>query len=147
MDKIFKDEYEIAERVIAVMGIPGEFLNQEDIVSPEYKIKAEKYILKKIKEIVDELKDFEKESVRMAYIYYLIYLISPSMPVRLPQRMENISTKTLLQSIDWKEFGEEMLKRCDDLLDELLEDHDIELPIGNTFVELSDQVPYPNSLV
>ncbi len=147
MDKIFKDEYEIAERVIAVMGIPGEFLNQEDIVSPEYKIKAEKYILKKIKEIVDELKDFEKESVRIAYIYYLIYLISPSMPVRLPQRMENISTKTLLQSIDWKEFGEEMLKRCDDLLDELLEDHDIELPIGNTFVELSDQVPYPNSLV
>lgn len=147
MEEIFKDEYEIAERVIAVFGIPGEFLNQEDIVSPEYKIKAKNYVFKKLKEIKDEIKDYEYENVKMAYIYYLVYLISPSMPVRLPQRMENISTKTLLQSIDWKEFGEEMLNRCNDLLDQLLEDHDIELIIGNTFVELSDQAPYPNSLM
>jgi hypothetical protein len=30
--------------------------------------------------------------------------------------------------------------------DELLEDHGEEITLGNTFVELSDSVPYPNEL-
>lgn len=147
MDKIFEDDEELADRVISVIGIPKELLNPEDIVSPEYKIKAEKYIMRKLKAILDEIQDYEVESVKMAGVYYVTYLIAPSMPVRLPQRMENISTKTLLQTIDWLAFADEMLNRCDDLLNDLLLDHDIELTYGTTLIDLSDAAPYPNDLV
>ena len=146
-ENFFKDEYEIANRVVSVIGIPKELLNPEDIVSPEYKIKTKKYILKKLKNIISDIKDYEKENIRMAYVYYLVYLIAPTMPVRLPQRMENISTKTQFQTIDWNEFANEMYNRCEDLLNDLLEEHGEELVIGNTMVDLSDSVPYPNELV
>lgn len=145
-ENIFKDDYELVERVTAVIGIPKELLNPENVVSPEYKIKAKNYIKRRLANIIDDIQSFEKETIRMAYIYYIVYLISPTMPVRLPQRMENISTKTLLQTIDWNSFADEMLNRCDGLLDELLEDHGEEITLGNTFVELSDSVPYPNEL-
>lgn len=145
-ENIFKDDYELVERVTAVIGIPKELLNPENVVSPEYKIKAKNYIKRRLANIIDDIQSFEKETIRMAYIYYIVYLISPTMPVRLPQRMENISTKTLLQTIDWNSFADEMLNRCDELLNELLEDHGEEITLGNTFVELSDSVPYPNEL-
>ena len=123
-------------------------LSSEDIVSPEFKIKAKKYINRKLESIINEITEkYEKESVKMAYIYYIVYLIAPTMPLRVPQRMENISTKTILQTIDWNEFANEMLNRCDDLLEDLLEDHGVETVLGSTFVELSDAVPYPNDLV
>lgn len=146
MEVIFENDYDIAERVISVIGIPKELLNPEDIVSPEYKIKAEKYIKRKLSNILNDIQEFEKLDIKMAYIYYLVYLIAPSMPVRLPQRMENISTKTLLQTIDWNSFAEEMLNRCDELLDNLLEDYGEELLVGNTMIDLSNSVPYPNEL-
>ena len=148
MEKIFDDEYDIYERVKSVFGLPEELLSSEDIVSPEFKIKAKKYINRKLESIINEIAEkYEKESVKMAYIYYIVYLIAPTMPLRVPQRMENISTKTILQTIDWNEFANEMLNRCDDLLEDLLEDHGVETVLGSTFVELSDAVPYPNDLV
>lgn len=143
----FKDDYELVQRVKTIIGIPEEMLKDTDIISPQYIGRAEKYIGSKIKDITEELKDYEKEDLKIAFAYYVAYLMSPSMPMRLPQRMENISTKTLLQTIDWEEFGQKMLSICDEVLDGILEEHGIEKALGNTFVDLSDAVPYPNELV
>ena len=41
---IFDDDYEIARRVKSVFGIPNVLLEDEDIISPEYKIRAESYL-------------------------------------------------------------------------------------------------------
>lgn len=135
----------IAERVKAVIGVPEVFLEDEVITSPVYKDKAIIYINKQLKEIADiEIDDNTQLLIDMAGIYYICHLLCISMQVRLPNRMENISTKTLLQQIDWYKFAEEMLGRAEDILDEILEDNGIEI-LGSTIVALSDETTYPNS--
>lgn len=142
------DDDILVNRVKIVMGVPSEFLDSDSVISPEIKKKAEKYIGKRLEGIKEEIKEeYDKVNVEIAYVYYIAYLISPTMPIRLPQRMENISTKTLLQTIDWDAFGNEMLKRCDDTLDNLLEEFGAEATYGTTLVGLSDTAPYPNELV
>lgn len=143
----FKDDYEIVLRVKSVIGIPEEMIKNEDIISPPNKIKTEKYINDKIKNISSELKDYDINNLKIAYIYHIAYLMSFSMPARLPQRMENISTKTQLQPIDWYKFGQEMLKLCDEMIDSVLEDHGESTTYGTTMIDLSDAVAYPNELV
>ena len=144
--KIIDNEEEIYERVQSVLGIPSVLLDSKDVVSPEYKLKAENYIKKSLFNIYEQIDDKDKSFVEIAYIYYLTYLISKTMPIRLPKTMKNISTETTLQTIDWKQFGEEMLANCDEMLSQLLEDYGEEVTIGYTMVDLSDQSTYPNEL-
>lgn len=142
-----KDE-DISKRVKAIIGIPDVFLDDAIIVSPDFKGKAELYVNKQLKELEGlEPSDSTQELIDMSIIYYICYLLCITMPVRLPVRMENISTKTLLQNIDWNKVGEEMLSRADDLLEQILEDEGIELELGSTFIGLSDETSYPNSML
>lgn len=140
------DEEEIVARVQTVFGIPKVMFDGEDIVSPVFVSKAKKYVEKRLNEI-EEIEDADQEMVKIAFIYYLCYLIAPTMYTRLPQKMENISTKTTMFNIDWYKFAEEMLKNCEDILEDLLEEYGIELVYGTTAVDLSDEAPYPNELV
>lgn len=144
--KIIDNEEEIYGRVQSVLGIPSVLLDSKDVVSPEYKLKAENYIKKSLFNIYEQIDDKDKSFVEIAYIYYLTYLISKTMPIRLPKTMKNVSTETTLQTIDWKQFGEEMLANCDEMLSQLLEDYGEEVTIGYTMVDLSDQSTYPNEL-
>lgn len=140
------DEEEIITRVQTVFGIPKVMFDGEDIVSPVFVSKAKKYVEKRLNEI-EEIEEADQEMVKIAFIYYLCYLIAPTMYTRLPQKMENISTKTTMFNIDWYKFAEEMLKNCEDILEDLLEEYGIELVYGTTAVDLSDEAPYPNELV
>ena len=140
------DEEEIITRVQTVFGIPKVMFDGEDIVSPVFVSKAKKYVEKRLNEI-EEIEEADQEMVKIAFIYYLCYLIAPNMYTRLPQKMENISTKTTMFNIDWYKFAEEMLKNCEDIIEDLLEEYGIELVYGTTAVDLSDEAPYPNELV
>lgn len=140
-------EYEeIITRTQTVFGIPKVMFDSNDIVSPVFVSKAKKYVEKRLNEI-EEIEEADQEMVKIAFIYYLCYLIAPTMYTRLPQKMENISTKTTMFNIDWYKFAEEMLKNCEDILEDLLEEYGIELVYGTTAVDLSDEAPYPNELV
>ena len=146
--KFSLSDEDICSRVKAIMGVPDVFLEDEVITSPAYKDKAELYINKSLKELLElediELTDDLQALIDMAGTYYICYSLCVSMPLRIPNRMENISTKTLLQQIDWYKFAEEMLKRADEILDDILEENDIEFQ-GGTIVALSDETTYPNS--
>lgn len=147
-EKSFKfslSDEDICSRVKAIMGVPDVFLEDEVITSPAYKEKAEIYLNKQLKQISEiEVDDDTQSLIDMAGSYYICYLLCVSMPLRLPNRMENISTKTLLQQIDWYKFAEEMLGRADEIIDDILEENGIEL-LGNTFIALSDETTYPNA--
>lgn len=148
MFKISLENVELAKRVKTIIGIPEPFLNDETIISPEFKNKSEIYINNFLKEIKDIVIENETQNlINMSAIYYIAYLLCVSMPIRLPSRMENISTKTLLQTIDWYKFSDEMLGRCDDLLNKILEDEGIEISYGSTIIALSDETTYPNTTI
>ena len=84
--------------------------------------------------------------MNIAYVYYICYLLCTGMYARLPKQMENISTKTILLSIDWDSKAAELLNKCDEIIDEILEELDgEEINYGNTFAVLSDESEYPNT--
>lgn len=148
MFSISLEDKDISARVKSVIGIPDVFLNDDTITSPDFKDRAEIYINSQLSKIQNiSIKGTEQDLIDMSAIYYISYLLCISMPIRLPQRMENISTKTLLQNIDWYKFGEEMLGRCDDLLNKILEDNDIVIQSGTTMIALSDEMSYPNTSI
>ena len=78
------------------------------------------------------------ELLDIAYLYYICYLLCTGMYARLPKQMENVSTKTILQNIDWDSKALEMLNKCDEILDEILAELDDSFQYGNTFAVLSD---------
>lgn len=155
MFNISLKDSDLSSRVKSVIGIPDAFLNDSVITSPDFKYKAEIYINSQLNELNEIYEEEEKEVseevqrlIDMSAIYYIAYLLCVSMPVRLPNRMENISTKTLLQTIDWYKFAEEMLGRCDDLLSKILEDEEVDSStLGNTVIALSDETTYPNEMM
>lgn len=85
--------------------------------------------------------------LKIAYIYYVCYLLCLGMYSRLPKQMENVNTKTILLSINWNQMAEDMLKKCDELIDEAIEELGEEVDDGNTFAVLSDASEYPNTLI
>lgn len=85
--------------------------------------------------------------LKIAYIYYVCYLLCLGMYSRLPKQMENVNTKTILLSINWNQMAEDMLKKCDELIDEAIEELGEEVDDGNTFAVLSDSSEYPNTLI
>lgn len=152
MFKITLDNATISNRVKSVIGVPDAFLSDSTITSPDFKVQAETYINDQLSEIVDNYPEETKpeqlqSKINVSAIYYICSQLAISMPVRLPIRMENISTKTLLQTIDWFKFSEEMLGRCNSILDDILEDEGVESVLGNTFIALSDETTYPNASI
>lgn len=147
IDFIDKDEIEdLGIRVRAIIGVPEEILTDEIISSPTFLIKAGKFVNKRIKDIEDS-KELDLDLINIAYIYYVCYLLCPGMYGRLPKQMENVSTKTILQSINWDEKALEMLEQANSTLDEVLSELEEEIEYGNTFAVLTAASEYPNTTI
>lgn len=148
MTRKFTDIFSVKElgtRIRAIMGVPEEILDDVVINSPTFKIKASTYINKKISDYTEEQLSPSFELLNIAYLYYICYLLCTGMYARLPKQMENVSTKTILQAIDWDSKALEMLNKCDEILDEILSELDDNFQYGNTFAVLTDASEYPNT--
>lgn len=135
------DELEV--RVRAIMGVPELILLDEVITSPDFLKRAEKYINKSIKDY-DQL---DESLIQIATIYYICYLLCPGMYARLPKQMENVSTKTVLQNIDWDKMALEMLGKCNDVLEEAILEVDGDIDYSVSFAVLTDSSEYPNTTI
>lgn len=134
---------ELPVRVRAILGVPEEILTDEIISSPIFALKASKYINKKIQ----EYEEVDEDLLDIAYIYYVCYLLCTGMYARLPKQMENISTKTILQTIKWDERALDMLNTCDETIDMAISEIVEDLETGNTFAVLTSSSEYPNTTI
>jgi hypothetical protein len=135
----------LSENVRAILGVPEEILTDEIISSPIFAAKAEKYINKKVKDY--EESELDMNLLNVSYSYYVSYLLCVGMDARLPKQMENLSTKTILQSINWIQKAEEMLAKCNEIIDDVIEAIDGEVETGSTFAVLTGTSEYPNTLI
>jgi hypothetical protein len=134
---------QLGQRVRAILGVPEEFLTDDIISSPIFITKADKYINKKI----SEYESLDKNLLNIAYVYYIAYLLCLGMYARLPKQMENLSTKTILQSIDWDSKALELLDQCNEIIDDAIEELGEDVETGNTFAVLTDESEYPNTTI
>lgn len=132
---------DLGQRVRAVLGVPEEILTDDIISSPTFILKANKYINKNI----EEYEKLDESLITIAYVYYICYLLCTGMYARLPKQMENVSTKTILQSINWDNKALEMLDICNQTLDEAIEEAGGDLSYGNSFAVLTESSEYPNT--
>lgn len=132
------DELEV--RVRAIMGVPELILLDDTISSPVFLKRAEYYINKNIK----DYEELDTSLIEIATIYYICYLLCPGMYARLPKQMENTSTKTILQTIDWDNMAIEMLNKCNEILDEAIAQVDEDIDYSVSFATLTDSSEYPN---
>lgn len=132
---------ELGIRVRAIMGVPELVLLDEIISSPVFITKAEKYINKNI----EEYEELDKRLIEIATIYYICYLLCPGMYARLPKQMENVSTKTVLQSIDWDKMAIDMLGKCNEILEEAISEVTDDIDYSVSFAVLTDSSEYPNT--
>lgn len=143
-----KTPEELGNQVRAILGVPQEFLTDEVISSPVFLKQAETYINKKISEYTIKQGSTPEELLKIGYIYYVCYLLCLGMYARLPKQMDNINTKTILLSIDWNQMALDMLDRCDEIVDNALEDfQDEDINYGNTYAVLTDESEYPNTTI
>ena len=134
----------IAKRVRAILGVPDAILTDEIISSSIFKEQAENYINKNIKQYLELIDEKNTELLEISSMYYISYLLCVGMDSRLPKQMENLSTKTVLNSINWDEKALEMLSKADEILDDFLEDYTDDNGY-DTFAELSDEMEYPET--
>lgn len=143
-----KTPEELGNQVRAILGVPQEFLTDEVISSPVFLKQAETYINKKISEYTIKQGSTPEELLKIGYIYYVCYLLCLGMYARLPKQMDNVNTKTILLSIDWNQMALDMLDRCDEIVDNALEDfQDEDINYGNTYAVLTDASEYPNTII
>lgn len=143
-----KTPEELGNQVRAILGVPQEFLTDEVISSPVFLKQAETYINKKISEYTIKQGSTPEELLEIGYIYYVCYLLCLGMYARLPKQMDNVNTKTILLSIDWNQMALDMLDRCDEIVDNALEDfQDEDINYGNTYAVLTDASEYPNTTI
>lgn len=144
----FEEDGELGIKVRAILGVPEEFLTDEVISSPVFLKQAETYINKKISEYTIKQGSTPEELLKIGYIYYVCYLLCLGMYARLPKQMDNVNTKTILLSIDWNQMALDMLDRCDEIIDNALEDfQDEDINYGNTYAVLTDESEYPNTTI
>lgn len=142
--KINLSEVRISKRVLAILGLPKEILTEEVISSPIFIEQAENYINKNIRDYLELIDESNINLLDVSAMYYISYLLCAGMDARLPKQMENLSTKTVLNSINWDEKALEMLAKADEILDDFLEDYTDENGY-NSFAELSDEMEYPET--
>lgn len=144
MDKYVINMYEAGKRVRAILGVPEEILTDEIISSSIFEDQATNYINKNISEYLELIDESNTGLLDIAAMYYISYLLCTGMDARLPKQMENLSTKTVLNSINWDEKALEMLAKADEALDDFLEDYTDDNGY-NSFAELSDEMEYPET--
>lgn len=143
IDFIDKNKIEdLNTRVRAILGVPEDFLEDSVISSPTFIRKADRYVNKKI----EEYEGLDVVLLDIAFVYYVSYLLCFGMSARLPKQMENVNTKTILQSIDWDTKALELLEQCNEALEEAIEEVD-DIQYGATFAVLSDSSEYPNTSI
>lgn len=130
-------------RVRAIMGVPDLILLDDVISSPDFLLRANKYINK----IIKEYEDLDTSLLEIAAIYYICYLICPGMYARLPKQMENTSTKTILQSINWDSMAIEMLGKCNEILDDAISEVNDDIDYSVSFAVLTSSSEYPNDTI
>ena len=130
-------------RVRAIMGVPDLILLDDVISSSDFLIRANKYINK----IIKEYEDLDISLLEIAAIYYICYLICPGMYARLPKQMENTSTKTILQSINWDTMAIEMLGKCNEILDDAISEVNDDVDYSVSFAVLTSSSEYPNDTI
>lgn len=133
----------LGEKVRAVMGVPELILTDDIISSPVFITKAEKYINKNI----EEYENLDGNLIIIATIYYICYLLCPGMYSRLPKQMENISTKTVLQGIDWNSMALDMLGKCNEILEEAISEVNEDIDYSVSFATLTASSEYPNTTI
>lgn len=144
------EKEEIGKRVRAILGVPETFLTDDVINSPIFIERTKTYINNAIKEYFKQLKEIEDidySLLEISSMYYISYLLCIGMDARLPKQMENLSTKTLLQNINWDAKALELLNKVHEIIEEFLLEYDIEDDAFNTFAVLSDESEYPESNV
>lgn len=134
----------IGKRIRAILGIPEGFLDDEVISSSIFIKQAENYINKNISEYLELIDENNVNLLEISSMYYISYLLCTGMDARLPKQMENLSTKTVLNSINWDDKALEMLNKADEILDDFLEDYTDDNGY-NTFADLSDEMDYPET--
>lgn len=130
-------------KVRAIMGVPELILLDDTITSPIFLKKAERYINKNI----EEYEMLDETLIEIATIYYICYLLCPGMYARLPKQMENVSTKTVLQGIDWNSMALDMLGKCNEALEEAISDVTDDIDYSVSFATLTDASEYPNTTI
>lgn len=134
---------DLEDRVRAIMGVPELILIDDVISSPVFLTRAEKYINRRIK----EYEELDGNLVQIATLYYICYLLCPGMYARLPKQMENVSTKTVLQNIDWDKMALDMLAKCNEVLEEALLEIEEDVDYSVSFAVLTDSSEYPNETI
>lgn len=134
---------DLEDRVRAIMGVPELILIDDVISSPVFLARAEKYINRRIK----EYEELDENLIQIATLYYICYLLCPGMYARLPKQMENVSTKTVLQNIDWDKMALDMLAKCNEVLEEALLEIDEDIDYSVSFAVLTDSSEYPNETI
>lgn len=134
---------DLEDRVRAIMGVPELILIDDVISSPVFLARAEKYINRQIK----EYEELDENLVQIATLYYICYLLCPGMYARLPKQMENVSTKTVLQNIDWDKMALDMLAKCNEVLEEALLEIDEDVDYSVSFAVLTNSSEYPNETI
>ena len=133
----------LEDRVRAILGTPELLVVDDVISSPIFLAKAENYINKKIK----DYDGLDESLIQIATIYYICYLLCPGMYARIPKQMENTSTKTILQSIDWDKMAIEMLGNCDEILEDAISEVSDDIDYSVSFAVLTDASEYPNTTI
>lgn len=137
-------EEAIGKRIRAILGVPEAILTNEIISSSIFKKQAENFINKNIAEFLELIDKNNTNLLEISSMYYIAYLLCSGMDARLPKQMENLSTKTILNSINWDEKAIEMLNMANEILEEFLEDYSDDNGY-NTFADLSDEMEYPET--
>lgn len=137
-------EEAIGKRIRAILGVPEAILTNEIISSSIFKEQAENFINKNIAEFLELIDKNNTNLLEISSMYYIAYLLCSGMDARLPKQMENLSTKTVLNSINWDEKAIEMLNMANEILEEFLEDYSDDNGY-NTFADLSDEMEYPET--
>lgn len=131
---------ELPKRVRAILGVPEELLEDDVILSKDFLIQADSYVNKQIQ----EYEGLNESLIEIAYIYYVCYLLCLGMYSRLPKQMENLSTKTVLQTIDWDSKALECLDKSNEIILDTISEIEDE-NIYNTSATLSNETTYPNT--
>lgn len=132
---------ELPKRVRAILGVPEELLEDDVILSKDFLIQADSYVNKQIQ----EYEGLNGSLIEIAYIYYVCYLLCLGMYSRLPKQMENLSTKTVLQTIDWDSKALECLDKSNEIILDTIGEIEDE-NIYNTSATLSNETTYPNTI-
>lgn len=143
------EDFDICNRVRWLLGVNSVFLPNEEILSPLFSNETKRYIDKYLS-LIETEEVADKDLINLidnSYVYYLAYQLCLGMPSRLPIKMENISTKTTLVEVDWEKKAEDLLAKCNSVLDDILEEFEIELDVTTTIIDMSDEVSYPSEYI